>query len=356
MASIQHKIIVASLAIFALSGGAAGVGIWSASTLTDDATEVTRSAQVLRNHMQADMMHDALRADVLAAILAANPAAGIAVEEVKADLREHEASFREMIAVNKTLATDAGTLKVLAGVETPLLTYIDSATKMVDLAAKDAPAALKSLPDFMKQFSALETAMAQAGDQIEAISKSVATTSAGTQSIIDTLLKAILGATILFSIGLYLLSRKSVTKPLLLLAEDMQTLAGGRTDITGTGIGRSDEIGSMAASVEIFRQAAITNKQLELQAEQARKQAETDRTAAQQQAESDATERLRIATAGLAGGLRRLASGDLAFQLDEAFAPDFEALRLDFNSSVKQLGDTLSAISSGISAIDDGTR
>jgi methyl-accepting chemotaxis protein len=49
-------------------------------------------------------------------------------------------------------------------------------------------------------------------------------------------------------------------------------------------------------------------------------------------------------------------SGDLAFQLDEPFSPDFEALREDFNSSVKQLGDALGAISSGIAVIDDGTR
>ena len=31
---------------------------------------------------------------------------------------------------------------------------------------------------------------------------------------------------------------------------------------------------------------------------------------------------------------QRLAGGDLAFQLNEAFAPDFEALRHDFNRSV----------------------
>lgn len=70
MASIQHKIIIASIAIFALAGGATGVGIWSASTLSENNADVARSAQILRNHMQADMMHDAMRADVLASMLA----------------------------------------------------------------------------------------------------------------------------------------------------------------------------------------------------------------------------------------------------------------------------------------------
>ncbi len=95
------------------------------------------------------MMHDALRADVLASLLASNPAAGVTIDAVKADLAEHVASFREMIDANKALATDEKTKKVLAGVERPLLTYIESATKLVDLASEDPSAALKGLPDFM---------------------------------------------------------------------------------------------------------------------------------------------------------------------------------------------------------------
>lgn len=154
MASIQQKIIFAGVAIFAIAGGTAGVGIWSASTLTHNSENVTRSAQVLRNHMQADMMHDALRADVFASLLASNPAAGVAFDSVKADLSEHVASFLKMIAANKALATDAATQTVLAGVEKPLLAYIDSANKIVGTVEKDPIVALAALPDFMKQFSA----------------------------------------------------------------------------------------------------------------------------------------------------------------------------------------------------------
>ncbi|QND49104.1 methyl-accepting chemotaxis protein [Rhizobium lusitanum] len=356
MALIQHKIIVASVAIFALAGGATGVGLWSATTLAQNNTEVARSSQVLRNHMQADMMHDALRADVLASLLAANPAAGIGADAVKADLTEHETSFRDMIAANKKLATDKTTQDVLAKIEAPLLTYIDSATKMVDLAAKDQAAALKSLPDFMNQFSALETAMEQAGEQISSVSEATAKHSADTQALVDTLMKALLALAALFSFSLYWLTRKTVTKPILMLSNDMQALADGNTDIASTAIGRSDEIGTMGSAVEVFRQAAIANRKLEQDAEAARTQAEADRIAARRQADEEAGERLRAATSGLAAGLKRLADGDLAFQLTEPFSPDFEALRQDFNSSVKQLGDALGAISTGIAAIDDGTR
>jgi methyl-accepting chemotaxis protein len=356
MASIQQKVVMASLAIFLLSGGGAAVGIWSTSRLTDDGADVNRAAQVLRNHMQADMMHDALRADVLSALLASNPAAGIAIDDVKKDLAEHVASFRESISANKSLASDAAIQEALGKVEAPLLTYIDAATAMVDQASKEPKAAMKSLPDFQAQFSKLETAMEETGDSIEAVSQQVTTGSQATSGVISVLMKIILGVTILFALAVFLLSRKTVTQPIRSLAADMESLAGGNTDIDCTGIGRKDEIGAMAAAVEVFRKAAIDNKRLSEEAEAARVQGEKDRLSAQQDAEAAAAERLRTATSGLAAGLKQLAAGNLAFELDQAFATDFEPLRHDFNRSVQQLCDTLSAISIGISAIDDGTR
>ncbi|MEB3045846.1 methyl-accepting chemotaxis protein [Rhizobium mulingense] len=356
MASIQHKIIIASIAIFALAGGTTAVGIWSASTLSENNADVTRSAQILRNHMQADMMHDAMRADVLAAMLASNPAAGIEAAAVRADLAEHDASFREMIAANKALAADEKTKALLAGIERPLLTYVESATRIVDLASQDPSAALKALPEFMQQFSSLETAMEQTGDQITAASDDISKQSADVKASVDIILKALFAAAAFFAFGLYFLTRKTVTKPILSLSNDMQRLAGGDTAIACTGIGRTDEIGVMASTVEVFRQAAIANKQLEQDAAAARLQGEIERVTARKQADEDAAERLRAATSGLAAGLKRLASGDLAFQIDEPFAPDFEGLRHDFNMSIRQLDQTLGAIATAIAAIDEGTR
>ncbi|MGO7417696.1 methyl-accepting chemotaxis protein, partial [Rhizobium ruizarguesonis] len=238
----------------------------------------------------------------------------------------------------------------------PLLAYMESATKMVDLAGKDPTAALKALPDFMAQFSTLETAMEQTGDQITAASDDISKHSAEIKASVDIVLKALLAAAALFALGLYFLTRKTVTKPILALSNDMQKLAGGDTAIACTGIGRTDEIGTMASAVEIFRQAAIANKQLEQDAEAARLQGETERVTARKQADEDAAERLRAATSGLAAGLKRLASGDLAFQIEEPFAPDFEGLRHDFNMSIRQLDQTLGAIAAAIAAIDEGTR
>lgn len=159
----------------------------------------------------------------------------------------------------------------------------------------------------------------------------------------------------LMAAGMGLLNFQLVSRPLGRLADATARLANGEFDVT-IEKGGKDEIGRMAESMQVFREAGIANQRMQAEAEQNRKQAELDRVAAQEQAEADAAARLKIATSGLATGLQRLAAGDLSFQLNEAFAPDFEALRHDFNQSVRQLSTTMGSISESVSMMETGTR
>ncbi|MGO4570147.1 methyl-accepting chemotaxis protein [Rhizobium sp. 2YAF20] len=147
-----------------------------------------------------------------------------------------------------------------------------------------------------------------------------------------------------------------VTKPLGALRAAMARLAASETNIQIPGMGRGDELGLMAGAVDVFRQAAIANKRLEEEAEANRAQAEADRLRMTAEAEAAAQQRLREATAGLAGGLKRLAAGDLSFQLTEPFSPDFEALRHDLNGAIIQLSETLRDVARSTASIDSGSR
>ncbi|MGJ8571216.1 MAG: methyl-accepting chemotaxis protein [Hoeflea sp.] len=159
----------------------------------------------------------------------------------------------------------------------------------------------------------------------------------------------------LVAAGMGFLNFQLVSRPLSRLADVTARLANGELDVT-INEGGKDEIGRMAESMQVFREAAIANQRLQKEAEESRKQAEADRVAAQEQAEADAAARLKVATSGLATGLQRLAAGDLSVQLEEAFAPDFEALRHDFNQSVKQLNTTMGSIADSVSTMETGTR
>jgi methyl-accepting chemotaxis protein len=74
-------------------------------------------------------------------------------------------------------------------------------------------------------------------------------------------------AVALLAVLLFIKAASSLTKPLERLRRAMDSLAGGKHDVTVEGTGRGDEVGGMARSLETFRKAIIEREAL---AEQAR--------------------------------------------------------------------------------------
>ncbi|MBB4956060.1 methyl-accepting chemotaxis protein [Agrobacterium vitis] len=155
-------------------------------------------------------------------------------------------------------------------------------------------------------------------------------------------------------VGMTVIVRK-VISPIGALTRCMGALADGDLSVVIPGAKRRDEMGEMARSVEVFQIAALRNKELEASAEESRIAAERDRIETQLRAEAEAEERLTRATGALASGLQRLASGDLLCEIEDEFAPQFEALRHDFNTSVNQLRATLLAVGGSASVVSGGS-
>lgn len=152
-----------------------------------------------------------------------------------------------------------------------------------------------------------------------------------------------------------LMLRVTAVKPLRDLARATQSLADGNLDIDVDTHDRRDELGTMGRALEVFRDSLRRTRSLESETALSRQRADEHRREVERRAEEDAAERLRVATAGLASGLRRLAAGDLAFQIEEPFDTSFETLRHDFNASIRELAGTMSAIRSAAGTIDDGS-
>jgi methyl-accepting chemotaxis protein len=234
----------------------------------------------------------------------------------------HDAWERDVkISLGLDQSTEVPTTEKLARSQQAILTDIHDVNEIVDKVATDSVAAAGNA-----LASKIEMELAVA------------------------VIAAVIGLGILIAIA------RHVSRPIQRITQSMQALAAGETDKSIPYAGRHDEIGLMAGSVEVFRQNAIARAKLETEAEGNRRQSEADRLAAQEQAERSAAQRLTIATSGLAAGLKRLAGGDLAFNLTDQFAPEFEPLRHDFNASVEQLADTLVSVSQSVSIISSGTR
>ncbi|MDR6754853.1 methyl-accepting chemotaxis protein [Mycoplana sp. BE70] len=148
----------------------------------------------------------------------------------------------------------------------------------------------------------------------------------------------------------------SVVRPIGRLVEAMTRLASGEIDAVPAVSGRKDEVGDMERAVEVFRQAAIRNRELEAAEASARARAEGERAEMQRAAEAEAEAHLVQATSTFAASMKRLAAGDVLCELHEPLASQFESLRMDFNSAVRQLRDALQSVGDSVSAVTDGSR
>ena len=157
------------------------------------------------------------------------------------------------------------------------------------------------------------------------------------------------------SILLSLMSITGIARPLRQIVTRMTALAGGDTDSPVPYADRKDEIGQMAHAVGHFRQVEIEKNRLQSEAENIRRDAERQRVIDQQRAEEEADRRLNETTGLLASGLKRLAAGDMECEISEQFAPQFEGLRQDFNTSVQQLRDALAGVGALAVEVDNGS-
>ncbi|NGO62776.1 HAMP domain-containing protein [Rhizobium daejeonense] len=164
-----------------------------------------------------------------------------------------------------------------------------------------------------------------------------------------------LAVAVLLVIGLAIVIARLLSRSINGIADRMKSLAEGDTAKPIPYADRRDEIGGMARSVEVFRQAALRNAELEASAEAGRLAAERERVEMQARAEAEADERLNKATGALASGLQRMAAGDMLCEINEQLAPQFEALRHDFNTSVRQLREALQSVGQVAGSVTNGS-
>ncbi len=135
---------------------------------------------------------------------------------------------------------------------------------------------------------------------------------------------------------------RAISTPINQLVVKMRALADGNTDIA-LDIDRRDEVGAMAQSVAVFRDAAIEKRQLEDEAENGRIQSENERAERERQSLEDQA-LTREAVDALAAGLERLAQGDVSTTIDAPFKAELESLRENYNHTTRTLRSSLTKV------------
>ncbi|WP_264210660.1 methyl-accepting chemotaxis protein [Leisingera thetidis] len=145
----------------------------------------------------------------------------------------------------------------------------------------------------------------------------------------------ILGVSLIaLSLAAFFITR-SVTGPLNGLKNRMQTMADGDTASEIPSANARSELGEIAQSLDVFRQALIRQKDLE-----------------DAQKERDET-RGKVVSA-LSSKLAALSQGDLTARITETFPEDYEQLRQDFNTSAQNLSSTVEQVIAAAGSIRSG--
>jgi methyl-accepting chemotaxis protein len=211
------------------------------------------------------------------------------------------------------------------------------------LAAGDASAITPVLAKLRVEFHDHEASVNQlvtmASDYLVGREAYAAAESASRETLMLTL-GLLLIATALGSV--YFIHRRAL-KPLEEITGFMTNMATGDFTATVPHANRKDEIGHIAAAVEIFRQAGLENQRLQAETEAARAEVDRERALRDKDRVVEA-EALRFVIEALGAGLHRLAECNIRMTLDSAFDPRFEPLRQDFNHSIATFQSTLEKV------------
>ncbi|MFZ4165099.1 methyl-accepting chemotaxis protein [Brevundimonas sp. NPDC058933] len=146
---------------------------------------------------------------------------------------------------------------------------------------------------------------------------------------------------------------RSVAGPVAALADRMKRLAEGDKGSAIPGLARHDEIGRMAGALEVFRDAAIANDRLEVEAVAARQAADEERARGEAE-KTRIAEEDRVAVTALGQGLQAMANGDLTHRMTAEVAARSEQLKTDFNTAIAQLEQAVAVVVDNVTAIRSG--
>lgn len=233
-------------------------------------SETAKTASiVIRNHMESDMMHDAIRGDVLNATLAYTQGNSENLDGAKKDLAEHGENFTARLQDNLKMELPGNIRKLFMDVAPRLESYKKNAADAIaHLGQADQD---QSNKQFVEAFEDLEGAMGAVSDKIgewsEAVDKESAMVAARSNSVI--LIVSILAVLMALSVPVY--GSFGLFKPQKKLLVSMRSLVAGNYRETVPFTDRRDEVGAIAQSLQVFQQNGLETERLK--AEQDAKEA-----------------------------------------------------------------------------------
>jgi methyl-accepting chemotaxis protein len=155
---------------------------------------------------------------------------------------------------------------------------------------------------------------------------------------------------LIFFGGVWLIRRRAIA-PLTRMSAFMARLASGDYSEEIAEANRADEIGDMARSVAVFRQAGLDNMRLQQESEEARQHTDAERASRLAERELESANLGQVVEV-LGKGLERLADCNIRLTIDQPFDERLEPLRHFFNDSISTFQGALEQVLARTSSIN----
>ena len=232
----------------------AGVVFYEFEQNVKNERDLETISTALTNHLEADMMHDALRSDVLSATLAGIKKDESAGKDVLKELDNHIGIFRTAIEKSEKLDLDDSTKAALASVAQPLNEYTKLASELAKKAIQDPAAGESGMADFGKKFQDLERSMSTASGLIESRAEAIKASAEASKKLFLNFLFVGIGVSILLLNLVGLIVAKSIPRSFMLLIDRLAIGAAQIESASGHIASSSESLASstteQAASLE----------------------------------------------------------------------------------------------------------
>ncbi len=277
---IRKKLQVMMVITLAAALMMAVVSNWSLRAVQNASGDEDRLASLLRNHLEADMMHEAIRADVLLALREATRYSNDGIAKAKASIQQHVDVMTSRLARSEEIEMSPKLRTAFDEVKPALQDYKTEAEQVIGAAAQDPLTADQRFASFDKMFYALEEKLAVISDQIQ---EEITVSDAEVKSMSDSvngLLLAVSAIMLLFTGMVCYQVMAKLLGPLEVSMQSMLQLSQGNLDTDITGTDRKDEIGSMVRALQVFRDNALRTKQMEQERIHAERRAQDEKKGA----------------------------------------------------------------------------
>ena len=347
--------VVVTLVMFAVGAAAINAGIEITARkarITENARDASEAAAMfelvaLSKQIQLDVVQVQ---QFLTAVSATRGLDGL--DDGWAESADHARAFKRDTARARLLAAqldDKALERALDGADAAFPAFYETGQRMAHAYVDGGPTAGNAL---MAEFDGSAARLTQSLEATRgAMARLLKESAISDRSLEESmgqrqLILLTIGAAVATTVGglvVILILRRKFLSPLGSLVDYMKQLADGHYEHPVPVPQSPDELGAMATSIAVFREAAMERREARL-ARDSEREAE-DAARLDRARERDVAERERIAAvSALADGLARMSEGDLTFRIDARLAPDYERLKNDFNGAAAKRGAAIGDI------------